>query len=198
MSDKKEKVKIISDVLRMLLLSFVNGLDRFLIERIPVVDVKIGVKMLLSPVRKMIDALNDLEPENEAQVREVWRKFANEDLTDYSEATIQKLVSGIKNEHLRPALAHLTVPTVEMLRIVTDNDKDDQRQLQELWDMFVKSADTHDVVLDHLLAPFLYGTIKNPELVEYILQTIADLLKMESPEKAARLEAVIVQFRAAA
>jgi hypothetical protein len=195
----KEKVKIISDVMRMLLLSFLNGIDRFLIQRIPVPEVKMGVTMLLQPVRKMVDALNDLEPDNDAQVREVWRKFANADLADYSETTLLKLISEIKNDNIRPALSTLTVPTVNMLRIVTDEDPNNEQQLAQMWTAFLKSPDTHDVVLDHLLAPMLLATLKNPELVEYILQTIADILKGQGEhEKAAKVTMMIVELQNAA
>jgi hypothetical protein len=193
----KEKTKLISDVIKMLLLSFLNGIDKFLIKRIPVEDVRIGLTMLLSPIRSMINALNDDEPKNDEQVRELWRKFSNTDLADYSETTLHKLIATIKNEHIRPALSTIVVPTVNMLRIVTDEDPDNEAQLETLWMSFLRNPETHDVVLDHLLEPMLSSVIKNPDLVEYILQTIADILEGQGDEeKAATVRTLVAAVQA--
>lgn len=193
----KEKTKLISDVIKMLLLSFLNGIDKFLIKRIPVEDVRIGLTMLLSPIRSMINALNDDEPKNDEQVRELWRKFSNTDLADYSETTLQKLIATIKNEHIRPALSTIVVPTVNMLRIVTDENPDNEAQLEMLWMSFLRNPETHDVVLEHLLEPMLSSVIKNPDLVEYILQTIADILEGQGDEeKAATVRTLVAAVQA--
>ncbi len=179
------KVKLISDTLKALLLAFLHGLDKFLVQRIPVEDVRIGISMLLAPVKKMVYALNDDEPKNDEQVRELWRKFANQDLSDYSETTLSKLISGIKDENIRPALTALVQPTVGMLRIVTDEIPENEAQLKELWEGFLKNPQTHDVVLNHLLAPMLYGFVNNKDLVEYILGVIADILDGEGKTEQA-------------
>ena len=155
--------------------------------------------MLLAPIRQMINALNDQDPQNAEQVEALWKKFANTDLADYSQSTLSNLIGTIKDPNLRPALSTLVVPTVNMLRIVTDDDPNNEAQIKTQWQAFVKDPSTHKVVLDHMLAPTLYGLIKNVELVEYILSVIADILDGEGrQEEAAAVRLQIIELKQAA
>lgn len=194
-----KKVKLISDTIKMIVFAALNAIEKFFIARIPVERVRTGMTILLSPIRQMVIALNDQDPENGEQVETLWKKFANTDLADYSENTLANLIDSIKDQHLRPALATLVTPTVGMLRIVTDADPDNESQIKAQWKGFIEDPGVHKVVLDHMLAPTLYGMIKNKELVEYILSTIADMLDGEGKgEEAAALRVQIVAFKNAA
>jgi hypothetical protein len=194
-----KKVKLISDTIKLIVFAALNAIEKFFISRIPVERVRTGMTILLSPIRQMVTALNDQDPENGEQVEALWKKFANTDLADYSENTLDGLIGNIKDNNLRPALATIVKPTVGMLRIVTDQDPDNEAQIKAQWKGFIEDPSVHKVVLDHMIAPTLYGMIKNKELVEYILATIADLLDGEGQkEEAAALRVQIVEFKNAA
>ena len=53
------------------------------IKRIPDANVRIGLSLLLNPIRGMIKVLSDEDPKNAQQVRDIWKKFTNTDLSDY-------------------------------------------------------------------------------------------------------------------
>ncbi len=93
-----KKVKLISDTIKMIVFAALNAIEKFFIARIPVERVRTGMTILLSPIRQMVIALNDQDPENGEQVETLWKKFANTDLADYSENTLANLIDSIKDQ----------------------------------------------------------------------------------------------------
>lgn len=185
------KIKILSKLAANLVLMAIAFIETRLIDRIPVEDVKVGMKLLLQPIRNMVVALSDDEPRNNEQLRELWRKFANVELSDYTENTIRNLVAKIKNPKVQRPIGTVAVPVVNMIRIFTDNNPDNDRQVEELWKAFVKDPATHATVLEDLLEPVLRGAIKDEATVNFILTLIAEALKQGtgnlSKEQAARI-----------
>lgn len=194
------KVKVISTfIAKMIILPALNLVEKRFIDRIPADDVKNGLKIFLTPVRNMVEALSDEEPRNAEQVREIWRKFVNLDLTDFSQSVVLRLIGKIKNEEVRRPLATVASPVVDMVRVSTDTDPRNEEQIKALWLAFIQDPNTHVVVLEDLLEPALRATIKDAETIQFILQIVAEALRAGTElQKAAAARMVTRYLQAAA
>lgn len=171
------KEKPLGDLVRTLLIMSVNFVETRFISRIPTEDVRVGLLLLLNPIRQMILALNDDDPKNDEQIRELWLKFTNTDLANFSDEVLQKNIARIEEEDLRIVVAFVATNAIKILRLVTDEEKDNTAQLQAFWNEFVKDPNTHQVVLEHIMEPVLSGVIKDEDTVQFILDLIATALK---------------------
>lgn len=171
------KEKPLGDLVRTLLIMSVNFVETRFISRIPTEDVRVGLLLLLNPIRQMILALNDDDPRNDEQIRELWLKFTNTDLANFSDEVLQKNIARIEEEDLRIVVAFVATNAIKILRLVTDEEKDNTAQLQAFWNEFVKDPNTHQVVLEHIMEPVLSGVIKDEDTVQFILDLIATALK---------------------
>lgn len=171
------KEKPLGDLVRTLLIMSVDFVETRFISRIPTEDVRVGLLLLLNPIRQMILALNDDDPKNDEQIRELWLKFTNTDLANFSDEVLQKNIARIEEEDLRIVVAFVATNAIKILRLVTDEEKDNTAQLQAFWNEFVKDPNTHQVVLEHIMEPVLSGVIKDEDTVQFILDLIATALK---------------------
>lgn len=191
------KKKIISDILASALLFALNLVENRFIDKIPVPDVRMGAKLLLSPIRNMIKAASDDIPENADQIRAIWRRFINTDFADFGAVQLDKLVAGIKNARLKAILSILVSPSIELTRAMTDENPANDEQAKEILDNFLRNPDTHEVVLQDLLRPILEKTIKDPGTVAFILSLIAEALKkvQDGSLSEEQREAIIIKLQ---
>jgi len=196
---QKDKVKIISNVAASLILAALKLIDSLFISKIPNADVKAGLRLLLNPIRGMVQALSDENPRNAEQVAEIWTKWAGTDLVGFSGDKIQGLIARIENPQFQKPLSILVVPTLNMIQIFTDDDPNNAEQLKNNWLEFIASPDTHQVVLNDLLEPALSGVIQDEATLAIILSLIAEALEKGTgslgKEKA---EAIAKELRAKA
>lgn len=172
-----QKVKLISKTLAWVLLTALNFVETRFIDRIPNMDVRTGAKLLLDPIRKMIDALSDEEPRNEEQVLQLWRQFINTDFADFGAVQLDKLVKGIENEQLRGVLSILISPAIDLTRAMTDENPANDKQALAILNQFIENPDVHEVFLNDLLKPILEKVVKDPATVAFILTLVAQALE---------------------
>jgi hypothetical protein len=171
------KVKVISNVVASIIKIMLNYIESKFVAKIPSLDVRQGIILLLDPIRKMLDALSDEEPRNKEQVTAIWRNFVNTDFADYSNVQLEKLVSGIEQDQLRAILAVIVTPAIELMRAVTDDEPANDEQAKAILDKFLANPDVHEVVLHDLLKPILLKAIKDEATVAIILTIIAEAIK---------------------
>jgi len=172
-----KKVKIISAALAWVILTSLEFIKTRFVDRIPDMDVRTGVLLLLNPVREMVKALSDEEPRNAEQVRELWRKFVNTDFSDFSQVQLEKLIGGVKNDRVRNVLSVLVTPSISLTRAYTDENPANDEQAREILNAFLENPDVHEVVLTDLLRPILEKTVKDPSTVAFILSLVAQALR---------------------
>lgn len=142
------------------------------IARIPIPEIQAGLMTLIKPLSEMVLALSDGNPRNADQLREIWAKWTNQDLYRFSVDTTQLQIAKIQKEWLRELFTTLSIPTLQMVQIFSDDDKDNERQLEDNWKAYIKSPETHRVMLGSVLTPLLEQWIKDEFLLFTILTTI--------------------------
>lgn len=174
---EKVKVKIISGPIAALIRFALNLIEDKLINKIPNADVRTGAKLLLRPLRGMVDALSDTDPENTDQIREVWQTFLNKEFAEFSHVQLDKLVSGIENPKYRNGLSLLVAPAIDLMRVHTDDNPANDEQAKAILDEFIQNPDVHDFVLQDVLKDILLKVIKDEITVAAILAFIAEAIK---------------------
>jgi ABC-type phosphate transport system substrate-binding protein len=130
----------------------------------------------LEPVKQTAVVLGDDNPRNAEQVEAVWKNFAHLDLDDFAENEVLLALQKIENPDIKKVLETLAVPTVSLLRIVTDDDKNDQAQIKQLFDGFIKDEQTQAVALEHIVIPFLVNKIKDESLRDFVIEFLRGAL----------------------
>lgn len=172
------KIRVISKTIASLVLFAINFIEKKFVEKVPNDDVRAGLKLLLNPIRGMVNALSDENPRNAEQIAELWKKWAGNDLVNFGDARLQVLIGNIENDQLRRPLSIIVVPTLNMVRIFTDDNPNNVDQLKENWLSFISSQETHEVVLVDLLEPAL-DKILDKEVVDFILAIITEALEQQ-------------------
>ena len=170
--------KPISDLVASLLRIALNYVERQLITKIDDEDARAWANLHLSPLRQTIADLNDDNPENREQVLLTWRKFLNTDFSDQTSLQLSKWLDKIGNPDTREVLAYVLGEVVNTLRLLTDEDADNSEQLKATWTAFVKNPVTHGILLEHLLRPALEGTKMDENTIAFILELVAEALKL--------------------
>lgn len=129
--------------------------------------------MSLTPLKAILDVLSDDNEADGDQIEEILRKFANGDLANFTEAQVALLIDKLDDASLKIVLNKISVPSFNMLRLLTDDNPDNANQLATMWGAFAKDPATHAVILDHLLEPLLENVIPEASLRAIILDLIA-------------------------
>lgn len=188
------KTKIISDFVAGAVKLAISFIETAFIKRIQDETVRTGLLTLLQPIKDTLTVASDDNPANEQQIAEVWKKFTNQKVTVFADQELAKALAKIADENIRKVLTLISVPSVNMIRIHTDDNPDNGAQVKALWDSFRKSPDTIEVVLDHLLEPILDDVIKDEATLSFILGLIGEAIRRAnsgalSAEAAARISA---------
>ena len=145
----KFKIKLINIALTMI--------DRLLISKIKDEVIQSEMRTLLKPINSTVEALGDTNPNDTEQIKAIWKKYVNVDVTGIAEARVRAAIEKIKQD--RPELAGiievLLVPTMDTVRALTDDNDENIKQLTELWGAWIASEETEDLFLEVVLPAIL-------------------------------------------
>lgn len=165
--------------LQKILLAALALVDSFFISKIKSKPVQNGLRLNLEPVKQSVIAFTDDNPRNEEQLEAIWKSFANTELPDYSQNEIHAAIQKVEDADVREVLETISMPTVNLLRIVTDEDPNNKEQIRAMFNAFVKSPATQQVAVDHILVPLIESKVKDEALRMFLLELITSLNDME-------------------
>ncbi len=170
------KKRIISRLVAGAILVSLNFIERRFINNLPGDDIRATLKLLLVPIRGMVNALSDGDPRNAEQVRELFKKFTNKDVSDFVDDKIIEIANKIAHEDGKKVVLHFALKSTNVIRLFTDEDPDNKRQLT-LWlkDLY-DDPDTHEIVFGNLLEPALEKHL-DEETVDFIISLIRQALQ---------------------
>lgn len=160
-----------------LILAALSVVENLFIPKIKVAEIQAALRLSAQPLKAMTQALSDGNPKDAEQVKDIWRKFVNEPLPDLADDQIAFALSRLKDENLRKVLEVLSHPTVNILRIVTDENPDDQTQIKDQFEDLIGSEYAQDVLILHLLKPILEKRLKDKVLLNIVLSTLDGALE---------------------
>ena len=174
------KVKLVSDALRTVMLLMIKVFRSQILKRVDKTEdenLYKGVEISFMPMEDMVVALNDDNPNNQQQVKEITLKWINGPVSDLLDEIFQDLIDKSKNDHVKALLAQVLTLGVGTLKIYTDDEEKNNEQLNKLFDAFLESPESKELVLNHILKPLLIKVVKDEKLVTSIIEVIEKTLE---------------------
>lgn len=129
-----------------------------------------GVERLLGRTEEVIRAITDENPENREQLEAILSRFLGEDVVSTFDGFSDELLLKIQNERVRRGLGLLSVPVVDALRLLTDENPDNAAQAEVVLDTFLENPEVQNFVTTDLAVPVMEKLIPNPIIRGFILQ----------------------------
>ena len=100
-------------------------LDRYLISVLPYEPIKLYLQSKLDFLKRAADKLTDKNPENEAQLKELWEQYEDEIVDDTLDTAIEIVLKEVKD----PILAQFIA---EALRQIRDSNGGQELPAEEI------------------------------------------------------------------
>lgn len=177
MANIASKEKPIGDVLRVMLVTALNFIESALLKRIESERIDTGLSLVVARLKQVVAALNDENPDNKAQVLEIVNEFFNVDFSDFAKQVVSEEIARIDDENVRKIAQYALDRSIDLVKLLTDENLDNKAQFQAFLDFWGKSEETHDILLYAILEPLLRKTNLGEDWIEGILEIIAIALK---------------------
>jgi hypothetical protein len=139
-----------------LILANIDVLKEEIVLTLPQGVVKASIESLFHPIEEVVNVLSDSNDDNETQVNEVLKDYLNNDLALLLDNYSVELIGTIKDPIVKDMVGLFVVPTVETLRAMSDDNKDNEAQLKEVWvDGFVKDKESQAAFFNGVIVPFV-------------------------------------------
>jgi hypothetical protein len=104
---------------------------------------------------RIVQALADSDPDDTGQIDGIMQDFLNEDVSDWTDDQILIAADKISNPHIKAYFLSMAPAVVEVLRLSTDENPENQAQIQAHFGNYLRSDDTKQLFADHLVQPGL-------------------------------------------
>lgn len=174
----------ISKWIGKLVLGFIAAIDVYLVDRVKSPVAKRSIRSLLNPLKSITNALSDDNPKNDEQVEAIVKLYINQEVPVFASGEIAAALDKIQDENVKAVLNTVAEPVLEMVRLISDDNPNNGAQLKELVDTFVKSKNTQDIAVIHILLPLVEEKVPDGPFKDVLLTIIKDVLlgnkKMEA------------------
>lgn len=177
MANIASKEKPIGDVLRVMLVTALNFIESALLKRIESERIDTGLSLVVARLKQVVAALNDENADNKAQVLEIVNEFFNVDFSDFAKQVVSEEIARIDDENVRKIAQYALDRSIDIVKLLTDENLDNKAQFKAFLDFWGKSEETHTILLYSILEPLLRKTNLAEDWIEGILEIIAIALK---------------------
>lgn len=143
-----------------------------LVAQIPSPALAAAALAAFNRVEQMIEAVTDENPEDGKQLEAIVRQFVSEDAVPIADGVIEERLALITNDRARNGLTLLSVPVVDTMRLLTDENPDNALQAEDVLDTFLRNPAVQDFAVEDLMVPILRKRITNPFLLALALEAI--------------------------
>lgn len=177
MSKKEPKVKVINDLVATIMKLGVNFAEKQVEKRLEDPAVEKGVNLIFPLSKDLIDALSDTNPENAKQVEKIMLAWTNVELANYLEEIIGAVVAKQKDKDLKEVLEFVATLFIAVVRILSDNDANNTKQLKAHWEKVSASDEMQTLILHHIIKPILMKSGANGEWIDLVMSVTETALK---------------------
>jgi len=170
----QKKVKAISDLFAAIAKLGLNFAENQIEKKIENDLAQRGALLFLQPTRDIVVALNDENAENTAQVKGIILDWVNESLSAYLEELANAGINKVKNETGKELLYFASKVVIEVLMLVSDDEKENDKQIEEYFENLLTSPAFRALILDTLL-PALLAKAKAGEAVSEVAIKAAEI-----------------------
>ncbi len=165
----------ISKFLASMVFMAIGLIESIFISRINKPLLKRAIQLPLTRIRETVSALSDGNPKNDDQVQEIWDKFAGTDLPDFAEDEIATAIDKVQDEKVKALLAVFAPYSIEILRAVTDEDKDNKGQVTVIGKKMLEDKIARDAAIEGLVIPWIEKNVKNEEFRDGLIFWLRNL-----------------------
>ena len=170
----QKKVKAISDLFAAIAKLGLNFAETQIEKKIANDLAQRGALLFLQPTRDIVVALNDENAENTAQVKGIILDWVNESLSAYLEELANAGINKVKNETGKELLYFASKVVIEVLMLVSDDEKENDKQIEEYFENLLTSPAFRALILDTLL-PALLAKAKAGDAVAEVIIKAAEI-----------------------
>ena len=152
---KEKKVKAISDLFAAIAKLGLNFSENQIEKKIANDLVQRGALLFLQPTRDIVLALNDSDPNNAEQVKELILDWVNADLSEYLEDLADAGIAKVKDEKGKALLNFAVDVITDVLRLITDDEEENDRQIKLYFEKLIASEAFQVIVVQVLLGAIL-------------------------------------------
>lgn len=131
-----------------------------------------GVDRLFLRTEEVIKAITDENPDNKEQLEAILRRFVGEDVISALDGLTEEQLLKLQNLRVRRGLTLLSVPVLDALRLLTDEDPDNAAQAETVLDTFLTNPDAQNFIISDLTLPALEKLIPNALIRGFVFQGI--------------------------
>ena len=151
-------------------------LKKRFVGRLPESQTKTDLNVLFLRVEELVKLLTDSDPKDAEQLDALWKKVVGQDMSQSATLRIAHLASSVEDERLRKTILTLSRPGIDVLGLISDDDKNDVQQVADRFKEFAANPATHDLVLYEWLEPTLLANKVPAFVVGMLLESIADAI----------------------
>lgn len=123
-------------------------IENTLVNQIPIESIQDDVKLILKPIRKMIKVLSDKDPNNEAQVKEVWLDFLkSQKFNDSYQNRIMQAINLIEDDNVKDFVRRIAKPCLDTIQALYDDNLNDVEQIRDTWIEFATEKENINSIL---------------------------------------------------
>lgn len=150
-------------------------IESIFISRINKPLLKRAIQLPLTRIRETVAALSDGNPKNDAQVEEIWDKFAGTDLPDFAEDELAIAIEKVQDEKVKLVLAAFAPYTVNILRAVTDDNTANKEQITAIGKALLADKVARNAAIESLIIPWVEENVKNIEVRDGLIFWLRNL-----------------------
>ena len=172
---KEKKVKAISDLFAAIAKLGLNFAENQIEKKIQDDLAQRGALLFLQPTRDIVLALNDNDPANADQVKNIILNWVNAPLSEYLEDLADAGIAKVNDEKGKALLNFAAGVITDVLRLITDDEAENDKQIKAYFDNLVRSEFFQQLVIHILLAAILDQVKAKPEHRQ-IVQAAAQII----------------------
>ena len=170
----QKKVKAISDLFAAIAKLGLNFAETQIEKKIENDLAQRGALLFLQPTRDIVVAMNDQDPENAAQVKAIILNWVNKSLSAYLEELADAGIAKVKNETGKELLYFASKVVIEVLMLVSDDEKNNDEQIEQYFQDLLTSPALRALILETLL-PALLAKAKAGDAVAEVIIKAAEI-----------------------
>lgn len=181
---KKREAKPIGDILAMVLRAGIKFTEDQFKKRVKNPYLLDGVSLAFPFSTQVVNILNDENPDNNAQVRELLLNHVNGPIAEFLDRILTEKISAVEQENLKKILDFLKDAGIDALEMLSDDDVENNKQLEAFWNGLLESKEFHDLVKFNIIVPFLVKRNVKEDVIKFVLDVIDLAISGFSKESA--------------
>lgn len=167
---KNQNTRLISPLAAGTLNTLITLIDVLLIKKIPYECIQKDIHALFAPIKKTIQVLSDLDPNNKEQIEKVWLEFVQSlEFNNSVESRIMQAISLIEDANAKSFVSKIIKPCLDTIRALYDQNPNNVEQIAETWKAFFADKENIQSIIKFF--------IKDENLIEDVTAIIDNLFE---------------------